>query len=98
MTDFTIDDMIKQAKDENALDFGKSFDTLIKDKLVAAINNKKEQVAKSMFADEQQEPVEAEAEDNEEGDEAETETELENQESSEEETDTEEEQDNGEES
>lgn len=96
MTDYTIDDMINQVKGEKALDFKNSFDTLMKDKLQAAINNKKEEIARSMFSDNQEEELESdevETEVDDESDEGQEEDDLET-----EQEEQEEEQDNGEES
>jgi len=85
----TLKDMIHHAVDEKPLDFQDKFNSMLVDRIADAINNKKIEVAQSMFSSETESESEEEVSTEDSTDEDSTE-ELE--------SDTEETQENGEES
>lgn len=46
---YSIDDLIVSAMDEKPLDFEAAFDSLVKDRLVGAIADRKVELAKSLY-------------------------------------------------
>jgi len=49
VNEVSVNDLISLAYDQKPIDFQNTFDQLIKDKLVDAIDNKKIEMAKTMF-------------------------------------------------
>lgn len=62
--DVNVSELIQQAKDEKASDFQTTFNNLMLDKVAAAIEAKRQEVAKAFFAPEQEEQDEPEEVDN----------------------------------
>lgn len=63
MTDVKISDLILHSVEQKPVDFNDTFNALLKDRLAAAVEVKREQVAKTLFN-----PVDNETEDDEEVD------------------------------
>ena len=61
-TEYTVQDMINFGADKNALEFGKAFDHLAGQKVVDAIQAKRQEVASMMFNGKPPEEVETEVE------------------------------------
>lgn len=57
---YSVVDLVKYAYDEKPLEFEKTFASLVTDKLAAAINDRKIEVAQRMFGDEYAEEGEEE--------------------------------------
>ena len=49
MTDVKVSDLLLHTAEQRPSDFGDTFDTLIKDRLVSAIHDKKMEIAKTIF-------------------------------------------------
>ena len=48
-TKYTLNDLVKFSAEQKPLDFRQAFDDLISDKLQAAVDNRKLEIAQSMF-------------------------------------------------
>lgn len=46
---YDVEDLIIHAADQKPTEFESTFDSLLKDRMVAAIQNKKQDIAQSMF-------------------------------------------------
>lgn len=55
MSDVTVSNLIQSAAQQNAVDFKSAFDSLIVDKITAAIEAKKQEIAQSYFDTKEQE-------------------------------------------
>lgn len=55
MTDVTVNNLVQSAAQQNAVDFRSAFDAMMLDKVAAAIDAKKHEIAQSYFEKEQQE-------------------------------------------
>ena len=49
MTDVKVSDLLLHTAEQRPSEFGDAFDTLIKDRLVSAIHDKKMEIAKTIF-------------------------------------------------
>ena len=49
MTDVKVSDLIMHSIEQKPIDFKDTFDTLLKDRLVSAIDAKRQEVAKNLF-------------------------------------------------
>ncbi len=49
MTDVKVSDLLLHTAEQRPSEFGSTFDTLIKDRLVSAIHDKKMEIAKTIF-------------------------------------------------
>lgn len=49
MTDVKVSDLIMHSVEQKPIDFKDTFDTLLKDRLVSAIDAKRQEVAKNLF-------------------------------------------------
>ena len=49
MTDVKVSDLLLHTAEQRPSDFGDTFDTLIRDRLVSAIHDKKMEIAKTIF-------------------------------------------------
>lgn len=55
MSDVTVNDLIHSAAQQNAVDFRSAFDAMMLDKVAAAVQAKKQEIAQTYFDQEKQE-------------------------------------------
>lgn len=58
--EINVSDLIQQAKDQKASDFQTAFNAIMLDKAAAAVEARRQEIAKSFFTPEQDEPEEKE--------------------------------------
>jgi hypothetical protein len=63
MDDVTVQDLISLSYDQKPIDFQNAFNSLMSDRITNAINDKKIEVAQSMFGSQEEEDTETELED-----------------------------------
>ena len=63
MDDVTVQDLISLSYDQKPIDFQNAFNSLMSDRITNAINDKKIEVAQSMFGSQEEKDTETELED-----------------------------------
>jgi len=64
-TEYTVGDLIKLSLDQKAVDFENTFGSIILDKIATAVDDRKLELAQSLFRDPDEEDTEEDAEESE---------------------------------